>query len=72
MTKEQIMEAIASNNIVAVWEQNQFCDMTGDYRSCLFVRIGSFEENNWCRFFPEEEVWETLPKELFDIAIEEE
>ena len=71
-TINKILAAIAENNIVAVWSKGHFCDVTGDYRECLYVRIGSFEENEWYKFFPEEEeIWEMLPQELFEIAVDE-
>lgn len=73
MTKNEIIKAIKENNIMAIWQDGQYCPTTGDYRECLFVRIGPVSENNWARFFLCEEDWDWMvPQELLDIAVEDE
>lgn len=71
MTKRDILEAWENNNVVAVWQKLQYCHTTGDYRDCLFVQIGGWEENRWARFFPEEADWDWIPQGLLDVAIDE-
>lgn len=70
MTINEIIEALKENRVYAGWQEAQYNPRTNAYEDCLFVRI--LDGNNWCRFFFDDENWDLLLQELFDIAEQEE